>query len=136
MVDLVEDIKKRLDERLGVEEIRLQLINKGFLEADVEDAISKVSGSIEKAKKKETSRTAIKFLLKESFDRAGYGLGSQQFVNVLFFQTGASLFIIGSIDGIRIFLTIMLAWIMKQYSNIRKVTTGMIGGAGIIFGFS
>lgn len=136
MDDLVEEIKKRLDTDLGVEEIRVELISKGFLEADIDSAISKVSGSIEKAKKRATASTGVKFLIKELFDRAGYGLGSQQFINVLFFQTGASLFMIGSINGVKTFLSIIIAWFMKQYSNIRLVTTKLIGRAGIIFGFS
>lgn len=136
MVDLVEEIKKRLDTGLGVEEVRIELISKGFLEADIDSAISKVSSSIEKAKKRATASTAAKFLVKELFDRAGYGLGSQQFINVLFFQTGASLFMIGSINGVKTFLSIIISWLMKQYSNIRKVTIKLIGRAGIIFGFS
>ena len=43
-----------------------------------------------------------KLAIKEILDKIGFGFGSQQFINILFLQIGAPLFLIGLINIFRV----------------------------------
>lgn len=73
--------------------------------------------------------------IKEVLDKIGFGFTSQQFINILFLQIGASLFLVGLINGLRVILG-NLAYIVMEKFSYTKANTKIIGLSGIIFGFS
>lgn len=76
------------------------------------------------------------FSTKEVFDRVGYGLAAHQFITILFFLSGAGVFLVGLIQGIRSALSGLIASFAREYSKLQSVPKKIISRAGIIFGFS
>ncbi len=132
---LLKEVKQALEEKKSIEFIEMQLIEKGYLESDISKAIDNVSSSLQQDQNEEKNKGVKRFFLKEIFDRVGYGFGSQQFVNILFFHTGASLFIIGLINGIRAVIGTLFSSVLKEYSRENVVNNRSIGYLGILFGF-
>lgn len=136
MDELTEEAKKGVEEENSLEKIKLQLTEKGHLSSDIEKAISTYSKKTQSSKRNIESKKIRKFFFKEFFDRISYGFGSQQFINILFFQTGASYFVIGVINGLRVILSVILTSFLGEYSKVRQISKRFIGTTGIIFGFS
>ncbi len=132
----IQEAKKGVEEESSLEKIKLQLEEKGHLSFDIEKSISTYSKKIQFSKKSFESKKIRKFFFKEFFDRMGYGFGSQQFINILLFQTGASYFVIGVINGLRVILSVILTSFLDEYSKVRQISKRFIGTTGIIFGFS
>ncbi|MBR9705459.1 hypothetical protein GOV14_00325 [Candidatus Pacearchaeota archaeon] len=84
---------------------------------------------------KEENKNFNKLISKEFFDRIGFGFGSQQFINILFSQIGASLFLIGLINGLRVVIGNISYFCIQKFKGI-KLTRNVISWSGIIFGFS
>lgn len=78
----------------------------------------------------------VKLLTKEILDRIGYGLSSQQFLNILFVQSGASLFLVGMINGLKVMFSVIVAFLLDKYRVARRVNTLIMSLAGILFGLS
>ncbi len=78
----------------------------------------------------------IKLLTKEILDRIGYGLSSQQFLNILFVQSGASLFLVGIINGLKVMISVIVSFFLEKYRISKKVNTFIMSFAGILFGLS
>lgn len=76
------------------------------------------------------------FSLKEVFERVGYGFVTPQFINILFFHTGAGLFLIGLMYGIKNLLSALISSITNLYSRHHKIDIKWISIGGIVFGFS
>jgi hypothetical protein len=76
-----------------------------------------------------------KLTIKEILDKIGFGFGSQQFVNILFLQTGAPLFLIGLINALRVIFGNLISFFIEKFQNF-KTNRKLIGLSGIIFGFS
>ena len=132
---LLKAVKLALEEKRGIDLIEMQLIEKGYLESDINEAINIVSSSLQQSQSAEKKRSGKGFVFKELFDRIGYGFGSQQFVNILFFHSGASLFVIGLINGIKAVISALFSSILKDYSKENIVRNRTIGYFGIVFGF-
>lgn len=75
-----------------------------------------------------------KLTIKEILDKIGFGFGSQQFINILFLQTGAPLFLIGLINSLRVVFGNLISFFIEKFQNVK--TKKLIGLSGIIFGFS
>ena len=136
MAEIAEGLKKGLAEGRSLDEIKSSLISQGFLSSDVEDKINEVVMLKKDENKKEVSKVIKRFTIKELFDRIGYGFGSPQFVNILFAQTGASYFTIGTINGIRAVLSVLFSTFIEQIYRTRNISKKFIGASGIVFGFS
>ncbi|TAL51895.1 MAG: MFS transporter [Nanoarchaeota archaeon] len=78
----------------------------------------------------------IKFLTKEILDRIGYGLSSQQFFNILFVQSGASLFLVGFLNGLKVMASVSVSYILERYRVSVMVNRMMMSIVGILFGIS
>ncbi len=76
------------------------------------------------------------FSLREILDRIGYGLGAHQFINILFFLTGAGAFVVGLVTALRDVISDFLAAFIKEFSLHRTLGKRFISTAGIIYGFS
>lgn len=77
-----------------------------------------------------------KFVMKEILDKIGFGFGSQQFVNVLLFLSGASLFLVGVVNGLKVVVSALIGILAQEYYKLRGISKRVIGFSGIFFGFS
>ncbi len=136
MGNLIGDIKKELSDNTSLKDIKDSLVKKGHDSEKVEKGIKKAVESITEDKKNSKAMSSKPYILKEIFDKVGYGFGSQQFVNILFFLTGASLFFVGIINGARVILSTLISIFMEEYSKVRSVSKKFIGNSAIIFGFT
>lgn len=72
---------------------------------------------LDEKKRPDKTEGTGKFVLKEFFDRLGFGFSSQQFINIFFLQTGASYFLIGLITGIKNLLSVLTSSLLHDYSK-------------------
>ncbi|MDD5087150.1 MAG: hypothetical protein PHV16_05355, partial [Candidatus Nanoarchaeia archaeon] len=128
--------KKKEVDNSSLQELGFQVMGRNHVNSEIEDAIEKYAKKRKSNKKEIESKNIRRFFCKEFFDRISYGFGSQQFINILFFHTGASFFTIGMINGIRVILNLIISFIVDEYSKIKTVSRKFIGATGIIFGFS
>ncbi|NOZ80614.1 MAG: MFS transporter [DPANN group archaeon] len=128
MPDLVGDIKKRLTLGEREESIRADLLAKGYLEEDVTLALSRSQASAVRMQQRNALRAKTRGLtLKEIFDRLAFGLGSQQFINILLFQTGASLFLIGILNGLKVFFHPFInSYLDESFHYVKRLKTRMV----------
>ena len=90
----------------------------------------------ESAGKKKYPKQTTKFLAKEILDRIGYGLSSQQFINILFILIGANYFIIGTINGLKMVLGVIISFILEKYAIAKGVSKKLMKFSAILFAFS
>lgn len=128
--------KKKEVDKNSVEEFGFKVRGKDHINSEIEEAIEKYAKRSQSNKKEIESKNVKRFFCKEVLDRISYGFGSQQFINILFFQTGASYLTIGVINGLRVILNLIITFIVDEYSKIKTVSRKFIGATGIIFGFS
>jgi hypothetical protein len=129
---LLDEVKKEVVKSNSIGEIKSNLIKRGFLEMDIDEALHKLIH----AKTEERTRNNRILSIKELFDRIGYGFASQQFVNILFMLSGASYLMIGFINGLKASLTYLLSGLLKEYATVKYIGKKIISTSGIIFGFS
>ena len=132
---LVEELQRELQENQNIEEIRSKLISKGFLENDVDEAITSASKEILSQKKTPTKGTT-KYFTKTFLDRIGFGFGSPQYINILFRQAGASLFLVGLINGIKAIISVLISSCVKEYRKQKEVKRPFTGISEILLGLS
>ncbi len=132
MDGLEKEVEQWVDSGVSFEVIEQRLTERGVLEEDADKVLGKLMKKI-KTKKKPDHTKALFY--KEFFDRIAYGMGSQQFVNVLFMLSGASYFLIGLISGIREIIGSFLGSYLNHYSAKHWVSRKIIGLTGILFGF-
>src|SRR3989344_2571808 len=130
MAKLSGKTKKSLSSKMPLRQINREP-EKANSQENADDAIGKAI-AIASAKKPDKKFLPVS---KEIFDRIGYGFGSQQFVSILFFLTGASFFVIGAINGARVVLSTLVSLLLQQYAKIKSVRR-IVSASGIIFGFS
>ncbi|MBW2970553.1 MFS transporter [Candidatus Woesearchaeota archaeon] len=132
---LEKEVRDRFESGENIELIEQQLIEQGHLESDVVSAIHRVCGSHFQNKRNEHNKRIRKFFRKEVFDRAGYGFGSEQYINILFYQCGASLFLITLLNGLRTLVgTTFSSW-LKSYAHNVSFDRKVISVAGFFLGF-
>ncbi len=133
---ITNDVKKGLKKGFSMDRIREDLIKKGGTANDIDRELLSFSGKALSYKKTEEASNSKKVCIKEFFDRIGYGFGSQHFVNILFFNIGASYFLLGILNGLRALLGVLLTSFLDDYSNFRPVKKKFIGLTGIVLAFS
>jgi MFS family permease len=129
---LKEELSKELSQNSSIYIAKNNMINRGYLEEDIDKALK----SMIKNNPEETHKNNKLLSVKEFFDRIGYGFASQQFINILFMLSGASLLLIGFVNGLRTALTYFLSGFMKEYSRIKYFGRRYISTSGIIYGLS
>ncbi len=136
MDDLQKEVKELFESAGGnIYEVEQNLLQTGHLKQDVEEALHKFASSLRDEKSEKKKSESRKFFLKEIFDRIGYGFGSEQYVNILFFQSGAAYPIIALANGIKAILTSIVSSFIKDYSSEKGVDRRTISSAGILYGY-
>ena len=131
--ELMNEVKKAFAEGRTVDNVRTKLVSQGFIEEDIIDAIQKIKGA---ERTKDEKKNIRLFTLKEIFDRMGYGFASVQFINILFYLTGAGFFLIGIINGLKTVLSLIISSFLQEYSKLRNISKKFMSKAGILFGVS
>lgn len=134
--ELGDSVKKGISNNIPLDTIKAELIAKGFLENDVESAIESAASSMKSEKNSRIRELNRLFSCKEVFDKIGYGFANHQFVNILFYFSGASLLFIGLINGLRSIISTMASMFFREYSKVSNVSKRFISSTGIVFGFS
>lgn len=129
---LHEEIRKELEKSHSINEIKSNLIRRGYLEDDIDKAL----GENLKSKSVERSKNDNILTIKELFDRIGYGFASQQFINILFMLSGASLFLIGMTNSFKTSLTSLLSGAIVELRKIKYIGKHLISTSGMVYGFS
>ncbi|MHA1918017.1 MAG: MFS transporter [Candidatus Ranarchaeia archaeon] len=133
---LADYVKHELEQNYSLEDIRKNLLDKGFIEDDIDRAVYSVTKNIKFEKDLLNRKFNRIFGTKEFFDRAGYGLGSTQVVNILFSFSGASYLLIGLINGLRAIFSNLMSGFLKEYNKLNDMSKTLISVLGILFGFS
>jgi len=134
--ELVTELKGELQVNQNIEEIRTKLISKGYLDNDVDEAITIASKDILSQKKIPKSRDAAKSILKSFLDRIGFGFGSPQYINILFQQIGASLFLVGIINGIKTIISALISSYVREHQKQKNIKGTSIGFSEILISLS
>lgn len=133
----MNDLERSVDELLKQGQTPIQtrsaLVQKGFLEDEVDKILNKKAKSSVSSTQKKTNRLLS---TKESFDRLGYGFASPQFVNILFWLSGANFFLIGIMNGLKTVLSLVFSSVLQEYVKYHTVPKNKIANAGLLFGFS
>ncbi|MBN1645529.1 MFS transporter [Candidatus Woesearchaeota archaeon] len=135
MADLLEQIEEEINNYHSLEELRINFIENGYLEKDIDEAIQKLTHS-DDHRSAHHKNTIKVFTIKEILDRIGYGFVSHQFINILFAFTGAGYFLIGLINGLKAILSIIFSSFLQDYARLHDVSKGFMTKSGIAFGFS
>ncbi len=136
MADLAAEVKKRVQDGEPVYRIRLDLLKHGYLEGDVEEAIHSTLIERRSAESVKEQRNSNKVMLKEILDRIGFGFGSQQFINIIFYIMQAPLFLIVVLNGIRGLLTMTISSFLHEHSKSMAIRKRAIVWSGLIFSIS
>lgn len=89
-------------------------------------------------KKEEIVEKRNERLLKKKFylDKIGFGFSAVQFINILFSFTGASILLIGIINGLKSFSSTLISTFIKEITTKRDISKTKISITGLVFGFS
>ena len=109
MGELDESIKELLSKGQTPIQARTQLLQQGFLEDEVDRALNTTTRKQRSSSEKKTNRLLT---VKETLDRIGYGFATPQFINILFFMSGAGFFLIGLFNGLKTILSLLLSSIL------------------------
>ncbi len=135
-----EKLRQAVQEGLGKKEspakLRTNLIESGFAEHEVDEALRDVTNEHVDRQDKNDKHNSRLLAVREFIDRVGYGAAAPQFINILFFQTGAGLFLLGLFNGLRTVISMLITAVMQEYAKVHKVSKNTISAAGILFGFS
>jgi hypothetical protein len=131
--ELEEKIRYALEKGRATDDIRTELVSQGYLEEEVIEVIQGIKGP-EQSKDDKSNNSLL--TAKEIFDRIGYGFSSVQFINILFYLTGAGFCLIGIINGLKTVFSLIISSFLQEYSKIKKVSKKFMSKAGILFGVS
>lgn len=134
--ELREEITARLQRKESPVHIRAALSAKGFSDADINAAFRKLMVVELSTTEARDRRNARLLGFQEVLDRVGYGTAAPQFVNILFVQAGASLFLLGLFNGFRALIGTLITSVLREYARVHRVSRNVISAAGILFGFS
>jgi hypothetical protein len=135
-MDIVEEVKREFVETQNIDQIRSKLLNRGFLENDVDEAIAQASNQILSQKKSSGSKGANRVITKSFIDKVGLGIGSRQYLNILFQQVGASLFLVGIINGLKSLLSVLISGFTGEYTKKEEITGRHLMYSELIIGLS
>ncbi len=131
-MSLGEEIKKEMSRSTSIYVIKANLIKRGFSEEKINEELQKIMRKGTDEKNKNNKILSINELV----SRIGYGFASQQFVNILFMLSGASIFLIGLFSGIKASFSYLLSGFLKEYSKLKYIGKKFISISGMIYGFS
>lgn len=131
MKELYRKVEGMAEKDKSLHEIKKSLINKGFSESDIIEAIIKYNLKGGYSGK----RHLKKIFTKEILDKIGYGFASLQFINILFFLTGASYFLIGIVNGLKAVFSAVTNSFLQSYSA-KRISRIIVGLIGILFGLT
>ncbi len=134
--DLFLKTKELLENNYSASEIRDIMSRKGLLESDIDLMIQKAVPQVKNAKVDSHKKIVSMISFKEIFDRVGYGFVSHPFINILFSFSGASFFLIGLFNGLRMILSLIFASFLSEFSKIQDLKKSFISRSGMLFGFS
>ena len=97
--------------------------------------MSEVSEGIKKGDSVNDDKSFTRLTIKEILDKIGFGFGSQQFINILFLQVGAPLFLVGLINIFRVIFGNLTSFFIEKFQSV-KTNKKLVSLSGIIFGFS
>ncbi|MFH1850077.1 MAG: hypothetical protein ABH879_07910 [archaeon] len=120
MGELEDYVKKRLSEGIHLNVIRSELLSHGYLESDIDHIVRQ--HSLEKSEHKKRHHDSINRFgaAKEILDRIGYGFSSIQWLNILLFQTGASIFTLGIVNGVIVLFTVWISSFLHDFARTIK----------------
>jgi len=97
--------------------------------------MSEMRGKKEDDSFKKDNKHFSKLAIKEILDKIGFGFGSQQFINILFLQIGAPIFLIGLVNSFKVIFGNLTSFFIEKFRSL-KTNEKLVGLSGIIFGFS
>lgn len=118
----------------SLDEIKDTLSLSGYSEGDIDASFHKIDVLLGK----KVQRNADKSLMSKKYflDRIGFGIAANQFINVLFYLTGAGAFLIGLINALKSGLSTIISSVFREYFQVKRVKKWIINVAGLLFGFS
>jgi len=131
--ELEDKVRQALEKGRSVDDIRTELLSQGFLEEEVIETIQDIKGPEQSREDKSNNHLLA---AKEIFDRIGYGFSSVQFINILFYLTGAGFFLIGIINGLKTILSLLISSFLQEYAKVKNISKKLMSKAGILFGIS
>lgn len=136
-------VEGELIDHPSADELRVRLIERGLSEDDVRGAMNEFADSLSNTGDKTLNRHRKLFSAKEVLDRVGYGFGTQQFVNILFYQTALlaglgqfAFFFVGFFNGLKSLFSVTISAMLQEYQQLHQIPKRFIKWGGIIFGFS
>ena len=141
--DILQVIKEEITDNPTLEEMKASLLDKGYQEKDITDALKRYEHRFGSSRNKEVRRNVRLFGTKEVLDRVGYGFVTHQFINILFYQATImgglgqlALFLVGLFNGLKSLLSTVISSVLQEYSKVNDISKRAISRAGIVFGFS
>ncbi len=137
MADALSDqVKNRLAQKMSPHRIRAELIESGYAEQEIEEALHAQAPAHLKVRDATDRRNSRILAWRELLDRFGYGAAAPPFLNILFYQAGAGIFLLGLVNGVKAALSMGITSTLQEYGKVHRMPKRLIGGAGILFGFS
>ncbi len=133
MPTLLEQVEAEVTNYHNLDDLRNAFIAHGYLEKDIDDVIRKLAHA---GPKTAEARAVRLFSCKEILDRIGYGFVTHQFINILFFLTGAGYFLIGALNGLRAVVNTLFSSFLQEYAKRHDIGKDFMSASGIAFGFS
>ncbi len=134
--DLFVLVKDMLSKKYSPDEVKSELLKKGLLESDAEKILYKAIAQYKDNRARSKKKLLRQLSCKEVLDRTGYGFVSHPILNILFMFSGASYFLIGVINGLRMIFSLLYSSFLKEYGRFNQIGKRFIGSAGIIYGFA
>ena len=130
--ELEEVVQQLSTEGMTQSQIRLDLLQRGYLE----DEVNRVMGAKPELRSAADKRNNRILTWKETLDRVGYGFSSPQIVNILFWLSGASYFLVGIAQGLKTVVSLLLSGFVQEYGMHHTVKKERIALAAVVFAFS
>jgi hypothetical protein len=128
----IDEVRQEVEKSHSLFEIKGNLLKRGYLEKDIDAALEKML----KLRSEEKNKNNRILSIKELFDRVGYGFASQQFINILFIFSGASVFLLGFLNGLKTIILYLFSGFLKEYSKIKYLGKSMMSISALVYGFS
>lgn len=129
-LEISRQVKKGLSKSKSHETLRSELLQMGYQKIEIEEALQSAGNPIKKRSH------SGRFIIKDLLDRVGYGFGSVQYINILFYLVSGSVFLLGVANAIRTVLSLLSMLVLEEYCKIKSVYKRMIGYSGLILGFT
>lgn len=132
--DIVKIIENRIKDNKSAKEIKEELLSEGYSETDINSALNTISLSVDGSKVFRENY----LLMKRKFflDKLGFGIASNQFINILFSLIGAGAFVLVFFNALKSGLSNLFSSVFQEYTQRVSVNKTVVNIAGVIFGFT